>query len=279
MKVKEILNPIFGKAFTRFSQALHRYSHLFSPFTGNPDFYFLHVVGGEEYNILKEGILDPRRTIIFQHCILTTSIDLWDWVSIWREAPLVLSHSPIPGSFEGINFFRTPLGAEPSLFYPSGEKEYKAFMTGHVAETECLDSIAEAARRVGVTVYHTGEDFGWDSRFYRYLPYMPDDVYSAFLRKVEYVFGLRKIEGFEVHCIEGAMSGCVPVVPQEPSYDFYDGFALFVQTNASDEEIVRQIAEILESRHALSDDQIQYVRSRFSWEKVVKDIEKAILSI
>lgn len=271
LRIKEIINPNFGKAFGRISKALHKHTPDGVEWVkDNQDLTLLHVVGGEEYEMAQK--LDLSKTILVNHCVFTTAMPIPMWEVLWKEAGLTISFHPIDTyTTEKINFFRTPWGADTSEFYSTNQsRTIKAFMTGHVAATECLDSVYEACKATDNFVFHTGENFKWDTRWYKYRSYMNDAEFLNTLNKAQYVTGLRKFEGFEMMCLEGAMTGAVPIVPDEPTYDFYKDFGIFVDMKS---DIVSQLIDIFRAEYVpLDSEKVAYVREKFSWNTICAGI-------
>ena len=72
LKIREILNPDFGKAFKRISAALHNYSPTWVDWVeSGEDVALVHVIGGGELEVLNRT---PNR-IIVQHCYVTADSD------------------------------------------------------------------------------------------------------------------------------------------------------------------------------------------------------------
>jgi hypothetical protein len=273
MKIKEVFNPDFGKAFYRISQAFHQHTpDNIEWVEEGEDFQLIHAVGEGEYEYAKKQ--DLSKLIIIAHCILTTKTTVQQWEEIWKEAKLVISFHPINTyTEEKINFIRSPWGAEPDLF-PAQNKDrrLKVFMTGHVAETECLDKVFEACKITENVAAHTGEDFHWAAPWYKYFPYFEQKDFATMLNIAQYISCLRKVEGFEMMGIEGAMTGAVPIVPNEPTYDYYKDFGIFLDMK---KDVTKQLIDIFGSTYyPLTKSKIDYVRREFSWEKICKRIYK-----
>lgn len=273
MKIYEDSNPDFGKAFKKISEALRKYAPEYVQWVSreqSPDLTVLHVVGGQEYE--KLTVADLSKTIIVQHCLYTTDLEPNLWKDFWKNAYAVISWNAIEDVMpEGANFFRIPLGADPNLFnvVPNINKNIKVFTTGHVAITEMIDSVHEACSRTGNVLYHTGENFRWPSTSYKFLSYMDERAFFNTLSRAQYVTGLRTLEGFEVMCIEGAMTGSVPIIPNLPSYDWYKDFGTYIDLSSN---VVDQLTSIFNGEFVgLTKEQIDYVRHRFSWETVCKE--------
>lgn len=200
---------------------------------------------------------------MFQQCLYTTDIPVTNWATLWNECKLTISFHDLDYYIDDKSkFLRTPLGAEPDLFPISKvQRMYTVFSSGHVAETECLDKVFEACVIANKTMIHTGENFKYNDSRYQFMEYMTDSWYSSILQRVKYVTGLRIVEGFEMHCIEGAMTGAVPIIPNLPTYSYYKNFGKYINMSG---DIVNQLAKIFESEYKpLSPDQIAYVRDRF----------------
>lgn len=265
MLIKEYRNPDWGRAFTRISNAFRKYSPDWLEWTnGKYDLKLVHVVGGEELEWLKEDI---EKTIIVQHCYFTTNFLGWD--EYWKNALLTISFHNLPDytSYK-FNFLRMPWGAEPSTLYYTGvPKTKELFVTGHVAETESIDKIYEVMRQLKKPFYHTGHDFKYDKTIYKYLPYMDDFSFRILLSETKRVAGLRLIEGFEMACVEGMFCKARPIVFDLPTYDFYKGFAEFVDPNF---DIVEQLVEILKKEpQPISDGEYAKILETFSWDRIM----------
>lgn len=265
VRIREYRNPDWGRAFTRISKAFRDYSPDWVTWTNGDDYdiRLVHVVGGEELPLLKTEL---DKTIIIQHCYFTTYIDGWD--KYWKDALLTVSFHNLPDyTPEKFNFYRMAWGAEPKVFYYSGEEKiYDIFVTGHVAITESIDEIYKAAKRVGASMLHTGHNFNFGAP-YRHLEYMSDGVFRKVLANTKYVAGLRKIEGFEMTCVEGLFCKAVPIVFDLPTYSFYEGLAIFINPNI---DIVEQLVVHLSNPVYLSEEQHQEAIKRFSWENIMR---------
>jgi len=277
MKILEYTNKDFGKAFKRISFAFKTHFTNVEWVDANPDIEIVQVVGDKEYNYLKsKDRLD--NVVIHQQCLFSSSIPLETWTELWKQCKLVISFHPIDTyTDEKINFLRSPLGAEPDTFPVSKvQRFYDVFSTGHLPEPECLDKIFEACKATGKKMFHTGEDLNQDPKVYKFLEYMEDPWYCSILQRVKYVTGLRRCEGFEMACIEGAMTGAVPIVPLIPTYDYYKDFGLFIDM---EQDITKQLVNILSSEYKpLTKEQIEHVRRTFSWKTICKNIYERLVN-
>lgn len=245
MKLFEVFNKDWGKAFYRISAAIRGYSPNWVEWVDSPDKAdrsLVHVVGGGEVPYLNAG---GKQSIIVQHCYNTASPDVFNYPGYWEKALITISFHNLPDyTAKKFNFYRMPWGYNENLFYEyNPNKTRTAFTTGHVEKTEHIFDVYSACVKTKRILIHTGEDFKWGA-FYKYTPYMNDFDYREVLNRAEYVTGLRDIEGFEMACIEGAACGAKPVVPNISTYDFYKDFAEMINMK---ENIVDQLVEIFSS--------------------------------
>lgn len=279
MKIYEDTNQDFGEVFKKISEALKRYAPSDIEWVGSheeADLTIIQVVGGEEFEKLER--MDLKKTIIYQHCLLTTGIDNQRWLPLWKECKALVSWNNLEQAtgFD-LDYIRIPLGGYPEKInvVPKLNKSIDIFTTGHVARSENIDIIYEACKESGKVMHHTGHNFRYSPNWYKYLPFMQDNAFYDTLSKSKYVAGLREIEGFEHMCLEAAMAGSVPIVPNLPSYDFYKDFAIMLDL---DENLKDNLVNVLSSNYEeLSSDKVAFVRENFSWEKVMNKFYKEIL--
>jgi len=276
LRIEHVCNSTYGKAFKRIDVALRRHFTDVIWTTRNPDIKIVETLGGGEVEYFKKcKTLD--NIIIFQQNYFTSEVKPEVWLDIWKQCKLVLSFHDLQSYFpnDKFSFMRTALGAEPDdLTINLNNRPIKVYTTGYIAETEAIDCLYDACKETKNVLNHTGKDFGWSKEYYKFIPYMEDINFNRFLTNVQYVSGLRLIEGFEMHCIEGAMTGAVPLIPDEPMYDFYKDFGIYIN---SKENIVSQLVDIFNKDYnPLSLEQINYVRNEFSWSKICRRIQERI---
>ncbi len=273
MKVWQYFHPDWGIVFKKIKHYTMKFAPSDVEFVDNKedsDIQIVHVVGSGEYDVIKSC----SRPVIWHQCYKTSG--RFDWDLLWEKALLTVSFHYLPSyTNKKFNFLHLPLGYDDSLFYPREDfssRPKNAFVTGHVMDTECIGVIYKACERAGYTLFHTGENFNLGSN-YVYLSYMPENVYAEFLgRNIRYVFGLRRIEGFEIAALEGIASGAVGIVPNEDSYLWYDGLASMISTESPNLE--ENIYNILKN-----DMNFQINRNKlayFTWDFVINKFWKTI---
>jgi glycosyltransferase involved in cell wall biosynthesis len=276
MRIYEYTNDNWGRAFKKISKAFHDYSPPSVEWVNSPensDINIVHVVGKGEERYLKQ----LKNKIIIQHCYFTAGIDKVNYAKYWKDSLLTISFHNLPDyTDEKFSFYRMPWGADPNI-YNLNNKYYrpiKVFTTGHIAETESIDLVYEAAKKSKHKMYNTGKNFKWDSLHYQYLDFLPEEGLADLLNHTQFVTGLRKIEGFEIMSIEGLFCGARPIVYDLPTYDLYKEHAIVIDPN---KDIIETLTNIF--RHyprSMSDSENRQIIEKFSWENIVKRMFKRI---
>lgn len=275
-KVYEFRRPVWGVAFTRISDALHKFAprHVTWTTFEECDISLVHVVGGAEEQIVQRSLEARKKLVIFQHCYLTARMD---WEQYFNDCHLVVSYQDLTQfSKARYNFLRTPWGFDPDEFYRiSLPRCHDIFTTGHIASTECIDKVWEACKQVQATLHHTGHDFGWSSN-YSHHSYMADPLdFCRFLNQVQYVTCLRVVEGFEMLGVEALACGARPIVPRLPCYDWYEGHAYRICMSG---DITGQVAQLLsEPPRPIGRDESAEITRRFAWNGIVPHVFEHIL--
>ncbi|MFA5154711.1 MAG: hypothetical protein WC554_19350 [Clostridia bacterium] len=274
MKVYEYMHPAWGRVFNRISGAFHRFAPSWVEWVNTPeesDIYIVNVVGAGERKQLDYP--HPNKVII-QYCYYTAQIEQLNYVPYWKDALLTVSfHDLTAYTNEKFNFFRAPLGADPEVFKrynPNSYRRNKVFVTGHVANDECIDKVYEAVKQLDEYMVHTGENFKWGFQNYRYLDYLSDNDYVALLNNTQYISCLRRIEGFELAGVEGLFCGARPIIPDIPTYDAYRKYAYTVSL---DDTLVEQLVGIMQDEpKVITFEEYNEIVRKFSWNTIIRSI-------
>jgi glycosyltransferase involved in cell wall biosynthesis len=275
VKIFEYTCPDWGIAFKRISNALHVHAPSWVEWTDyeSADIMIVHVVGGGEVEMCEK----PKPKVIIQHCYFTASAHEIDYAKYWEQALLAVSfHDLRKYTDKVIPYYGMPWGADPAVFKYSnkGRRNIKVMATGHVAETEGIDKLFEACKTTGFSLFQTGGNFGWDPKHYFFLPYMEDEDLADILNSTQYVSALRFIEGFELMAIEGLMCGARPLVPDDPTYDWYREHAITIY---KDKDITTQLVDIFKvTPNPVSPEEHRQIVEKFSWDKLVRDFFEAL---
>jgi len=208
----------------------------------------------------KEVLKLTEELFLRARCVITHLRP--DWLDVYQDF-----------DWGNINWFQTPWGYDPRVFYYNGEsKEILCLMTGYVARSEALDLIYTAARICGGKVVHVGGDIGLDgspgyTRYERISDSQMRELYAQSL----YVNAIRLENGFELPGIEGAASNSQPIYTDLPSYRYwFSDIGLFVPPDDIHEGLVKIFKTKL--RKAL----VEKVR-RFEWRNIAPRIWEEML--
>lgn len=274
MKIAEILDNKLGTVFTRISKAFHSFVPNDVVWTSpeHADRVIIHVVGGDQAAAVRKYI---HKAVIWQHCYYTTYGT--DWTDFWPRAPLTVSFHPLPEyTDKEFNYHGTALGADPRIFKldKTVTKDISVFTTGYVAESECIDILHTACKKLMLTMVHTGKNFHWPPLHYRHMSHMSDKELVKVLNRSKFVSALRLGEGFEVMGVEGLFCGARPIVPKLPTYKWYGEHALYIDTS---QNIEKQLMDYLRGQpEPISEEEQEVIRKKFSWEYLVPAMFDAI---
>jgi glycosyltransferase involved in cell wall biosynthesis len=270
VRLFEFLRPEWGEAFKRISQALRAYAPDWVQWVNDAsaaDVALVHVVGPGEVEVLERMTI-PH--VIFQQCYYTASADVVDYPQYWARSLLTASFHDLPKYTDrAFPYYGMPWGADQYVFHPLRRaRTEKVLATGHVAETEAIDKLFEAARRTGTVMHHTGQDFGWDGNHYRHHQWLSDKELAWLLNSVEYVSAMRFTEGFELMAIEGLFCGARPLIPAGcDTYNWYREHAIVVETTG---DLVGNLATALATPPTpVSRDEYAVLVEKFAWENIL----------
>lgn len=275
IKIFEVINPDWGIAFKRISLAMHAYAPEEIQWTSydDCDIMLVHVVGPGEVQWLNK----PKPKIILQQCYFTAQSDKIDYPLFWKNALLTVSfHNLNNYTDKNFNFYHMPYGAKSSLFkyMPEIKKENTIFTTGEVYETEGLDKIFNAVKTIKGTMIHTGNNFGWDTTYYKNFSLLPDSKFVQLLNSCKYVSALRFIEGFELLGVEGLMCKLRPIIPENDTYNWYRKYAYTIDTK---QDIHEQLVSILsQAPRPFTDEEYNEIIATFDWKVIIDNFFKKI---
>lgn len=204
---------------------------------------------------------------VIQYALKTTrNPDKKDWAPLWKGAKVVWSYYDLGLS----NSYYAPLGVDSGAFrLKKRVREYKIMTVGGGYLQESVRECYYATKEVKGKFAHVGPDLGRkDIAAYTNIS---DRQLMELYNRSEYVSGLRRHEGFELPVLEGLLCGAMPIVFDLPCYHkWYDGLAVFIpETNRA--QIIVDLKKILQNKpKPVTKDVINYVKSTFNWEKLVK---------
>lgn len=256
------------------------------------DLEILHVYGRHDAVERRINKLRARNKpyAMIQYCLRSTmNPSTADWITMWNNAKVVWSYYDLPQlciedrirvkPFAPPNFYHAPLGVGRGAFNSiwEGKRKYVVLASSQHALSEGARECAFAAKRVGKPMLFIGHE----------LRRGPDIVCKANLSDLEmadaysesrYVSGLRRVEGFELPIIEGALCGAVPIVYDRPEMrHWFNDFAIFIK-EGSREEVIDQLEELFKRTPSPINTDMRYViTQRFNWETIITNFWQNIL--
>lgn len=249
------------------------------------DLEIIHVYGrNESVERRIEKLIEQRKPFsMIQYALRSTmKPHTAQWVRMWEMAVCVWSYYDlykmldddfVSGEF---NFYHAPLGVEPDVFDATSsvlpeDKRFVVFATSQHALAEGVRECAFATKAVGRKMFFAGHE----------LRRGPDIICRANLSDQEmawnyaaseFVCGLRRVEGFELPVIEGAMCGARPIVFNQPHYKkWFNEFAIFIEERSRDQVIEDLIKIFTIGTKPISDHEKAIIRERFSWPKIISN--------
>jgi hypothetical protein len=244
------------------------------------DLIILHVTGRNEHvtaqaqKILNEG----KSYAVIQYVLQSSrNPDPKDWYKLWSGAKVVWSYYNLKNHIE--NFYHAPLGSNPNIFYKEkSDKKYIVGTNGNCYKAECVGEVQLATWQVGGKALHIGERFNSDP-FVDYVSNPSDDAFRKLYNLCNYFSALRRKDGFEIVAVESLLSGTRPIMFDTPNYrQWFDGLVEFIP-EASVGETVGNLKRLFKkSPKPVTDDEINEVKNRFDWEKIVKGFWKQCMT-
>ena len=264
----------------RVADALRRHAPASVEFVSpqDADLHVLHVIGADAIGYVEER--PDMQYAVIQYCYQTAGAGSWN--VLWDRAKTVMSYYPLLHD----NVYLTPLGIDP-MFRADYHREYRGvnvmtsgYVTGPGAEA--IEEMYLAASRLDKEVVHLGPmPVGFQqppNGNWRLIHGISDMMLANFYRHVQWVSGLRHVEGFELPVIEGLACGARPIVFDRTDMRmWYDEHAMFVP-ECHGEELVERLIEVLSNDPVpVTDAERMKVLQRFDWEPIVKGFWERVL--
>ena len=101
---------------------------------------------------------------------------------------------------------------------------------------------------------------------------------ADYFSQCQFVSGLRRIEGFELPVLEGALCGARPIVFDQPHYKhWFKDFAVFIG-EGSREEVIDSLESVFRiGAIPVSENEKALIRERFNWYKIIRGFWERIL--
>lgn len=208
-----------------------------------------------------------------------------DWQYLWTGAVCVWSYYDLRRAviedygpdFIGVSefdkyveFYHSPLGVGPSIFYPRDEFKHRVITTTGLSYlSESVRECWIAAQQSFKSTAHIGPVRQRGHRVEVFND-LTDDEVAQIYSSSKFVSGLRRKEGFELPAAEGLCCGSRPILFDTPDYrQWYEPFGLFIH-EGSRQEVINQLVQIFLSKYEpVTEEEIAAARERFDWERIV----------
>jgi len=176
-----------------------------------------------------------------------------------------------------INYYRTPWGYDPKVFYPrASEKKYLALTTGYVIQDEYIDWIAYACKIHDKSMVHIGGRNVIDGLYAIYgslkishYEKISDDDMANLYSSSWFTNAMRGILGFELPAVEGYACGSQPILLDLPCYRYwFNDFGVFVNSRDDVVDVLSKPIYVTPKAEVLE---------RFKWENIAPRIWEKIL--
>jgi glycosyltransferase involved in cell wall biosynthesis len=253
------------------------------------DLVILHVIGYPETEAaVRAARARGQQYALIQYCIRSTQRPhTSDWATLWSRARCVWSYYDLrqlcaeDGTPPPRTFVHAPLGVDSTMFWtgPGAVRDLLVLTSGYVPEAESVLEVHEAAQRVGGRVVHVGPP---DDRFGDHVVCVhgvPDHELVQWYRRVQFVTGLRRVEGFELPAAEGLLCGARPVLFDAPHYrQWFGPWAEYVE-ESDPAALVDDLVRVFRTARSVSDAEREAAADAFSWQRVCTAFWDAVGSV
>jgi len=242
------------------------------------DLVVLHVIGRRDKVMRSVEAMQAagQKYAVIQYSVKSTQKpQTSDWIRLWRGAQLVWSYLPLddwclmewtPRDF---NFYKAPLGVDPSVFYPRPRE--RKFTIGTCGPSALIESVREAAlatQAVDGHMFHLGPELNREG--VTCYSDIEDDYLASLLSECQFVSGLRRTEGFELMAAEGLFCGARPILFWKGHYtQWYEHWGVFIK-EGSREKVVEDLVKVFrEGTKPILEERFLMAKEWFNWETII----------
>lgn len=258
---------------SRVNTQMHKYlpeGNIVSGDSNNAELHVIHVIGRRDH-VLKRAqkiLQDGSQYVICQYVLESCrNPDPNDWKEIWDNAKFVYSYYNLPIT----NLYHAPLAADPTVFYKEDvEKKYAIGSNGYDFKNECIGEVQLAVWNTGTIGAHVGKNFN-SNPIIDYYSNITDDESRKVYNQCKLWSALRRKDGFEMVAVESMLCGVRPIMFDTPNYrQWFDSLVSFIPETSVDGVSGYVKALIKKDSGAMTDSEIEEVKNRFSWERMMK---------
>jgi hypothetical protein len=245
-----------------------------TPSVDDADLVVLHVIGRQDRTRKQIARLNKPYAVIQYSLRSTMRPKTGGWLKIWEGANLVWSYLDLEMYCNedeeevDFNFYHSPLGCDPNVFYPSVAK--RDYLIGFSSQSYMTESAREIVMATGNRkIMFLGRELNKD-RVDCYQN-VSDAVLAGLYSRCQYVAGLRRTEGFELPALEGLFCGAEPIFFDRPHYrQWFNDYGRFIPEGSRD-EVVLSLQELFAYKSGSVDEAtIEQARKHFAWQPIIE---------
>jgi hypothetical protein len=265
-----------SRAVDRVVKALVKYKpdniHITSS-VDDADLVVLHVIGRQDRTGKQIARLNKPYAVIQYSLRSTMRPKTGGWLEIWEGANLVWSYLDLEmycnedGEEVDFNFYHSPLGCDPNVFYPSVAK--RDYLIGFSSQSYVTESAREIVLAAGDRkIMFLGRELNRDH--VDCYQDVSDAVLASLYSRCKFVAGLRRTEGFELPALEGLLCGARPILFDCPHYrQWFDEYGIFIPEGSRD-EVIASLQKIFDNPSEYHGPTIEQARQDFAWKPIIE---------
>lgn len=293
LRVKVYLSPTgtYSRAMVRVANALEHYKPSWVEIVKSPrraDLLILHVISQDAIGFTNSILNSGKRCAIIQYCLKTAGGDISLWQNLWQSVDLVWSYYTLDLDIDTFYYY-APLGLDNEFGRHPGQRhrERAIITTGYVSGpgAEAIEEVWQAARHCDITTYHigprnvTGIKNQSLASGVRFCHNIPDSSLATLYSRVQWVSGLRYIEGFELPALEGLACGARPLLfDQSDLRQWYVNHAIYLPELCGDSLVESLIGVMSKDPTPVTDIERREILNTFDWSKICKSFWRHLLS-
>lgn len=242
---------------------------------GTAELQVFHVIGRHDHILhqTQELLAEGKQYVIIQYVLESSRTPNPEkWHDIWDKAKFVWSYYDLSKYIPPERFYHQPLACDPDNFFVANvDKKYLVGANGNDHARECVTEVRLAAWLHGKgKVAHVGLPITADPNV-DYYSNISDDELRQVYNACTWWAALRRKDGFEMPAVEALMCGVTPIMFDTPNFrQWFDGLAAFVPESESDKLTDHIRAVFARPPVPLTNTQIEDIRQRFNWPRIIK---------
>lgn len=293
--MKVYLQPdVYSRGIVRVANALMQYappSLQLVSHASDADLEVIHVYGRHDTVARRIELLTRKKKpfAMIQYCLRSTmQPNTFEWHNLWNQAKLVWSYYDLPElcrqdgmgeNYITFPFYHAPLGVDSKIFkdLKFSNRKFIISASAQHALSESARECAFATKKVKGSMFFLGHELrrGPDIVCKENIT---DEQVAIYYNQCQFISGLRRIEGFELPVIEGALCGARPIVfDRQEMRQWFNDFAIFIPETDRDGVIDNLESIFKQDIPPISDKEKDIIKDRFNWETIIKNFWNKII--